>query len=226
MKKVTILAIFLALVETMSPVYGEEMGNSGVDFQLRIPFHLQYVPESWNKNKGTEFGIAGWAILPDVMAKNNNTASFLVFGPLIKYGEGNWVEIMGGSRINDDGYIDPLINLRFLEKRIPRLNVFGDVEYFPGEKRQRLYSLFSADTPLNLGKYVVRVGVESEDIFSFSGKKDSLGIGPRIVLPLPKKMSPFLTSSLTIAYQCRSDRDFLRCYLTFTYQSSGKKGNL
>ena len=130
---------------------------------------------------------------------------------------------MGGCKRNEDGYLDPFINLRFLEKRIPHLNIGGDLEYYPGEKRERFYSLITADTPISLGKYSIRVGLESENIFSFSDKKDSLGVGPRIVLPIPQKMLPFFTSSLTVGYQLRSDKDFLRCYITFTYQPRSRK---
>jgi len=223
MKKVNALCLMLALVLRTFSIYAEEIGNSNVDFQLRIPFHAQYVPESWKVDDKTELGIAGWAVLPDVMARGNNTATLFACGPLLKYGDGSWAEIMGGCKRNEDGYTDPFVNLRFLEKRISRLNIGGDLEYYPGEERRRFYSLLTADTPISLGKYSMRAGLESENIFFFSGKKDSFGVGPRIVFPIPQKLSPHFAVALTIGYQHRTDRDFLRCYLVFTYPPFHKR---
>lgn len=222
MKRISTLAILLISVGVVSLLHSEEIGNSDIDFQLRIPFHLQYAPESWANEKMT-FGIAGWAVLPDVMANGNNTASLFAGGPLLKYGNGSWAEIMGGCKRNEDGYSDAFINLRFLEKIIPSLNIGGDLEYYPGQARRRFYCLLTADTPVALGKYSMRVGIESENIFSFSSKKDSFGIGPRVVLPIPQKLLPNFTTSLTVGYEHRTDRDFLRCYLAFTYQPLSRK---
>src|SRR3989338_8670365 len=102
MKKVNALCLMLALVLRTFSIYAEEIGNSNVDFQLRIPFHAQYVPESWKVDDKTELGIAGWAVLPDVMARGNNTATLFACGPLLKYGDGSWAEIMGGCKRNEE----------------------------------------------------------------------------------------------------------------------------
>jgi hypothetical protein len=99
--------------------------NSNPDFQLRIPVHIQR--GNW----------AGWIILPNVTAPDNNAAVLAVAGRLFRYGEngrGGWTEVMGGTRLNQDGYVDPLINLRLSEGRVPRVSIFADIQFFPGRR--------------------------------------------------------------------------------------------
>ena len=193
------------------------------DFQFRIPLHLQ-IPLSNGTNWYSGFGLAGWSVFTDTTAENNHAQNLLLGGISYDYGtRGSWVELMGGSKLNRDGYNDPVADFRFLDKSLARINLSGELAYFPRRERERFYILLAADTPLTLGKYTPRIGIESEDIFSLSGKRDSLGIGPRLVLPIPWKIHPSVSASLTTAYQFRNDRDFVRCYFGLTYKFGKKK---
>lgn len=212
------ITLLVGLIKT----HAGELANTPFDFQFRIPIHIQYV-DIYNSELGN-FGLAGWTIFSDITALKNETASLHVFGPLWQYDKnGSWLEVMGGFKRNDDGYNEPVFDIRLLDRNIPRVNLMAEIAYFPREERRRLYTWMAADTPISLGKYQIRLGIESENIFSCVGKKDSLGIGPRVVMPLPiEKISPSLSSSFTVTYQSRNDQDFLRCYLGLTYRFGRK----
>lgn len=182
------------------------------DFQIRMPLHLQYVPE------GKKIGLAAWVILPNAMSRNNHTQTLLLAGPLIEYGKENWVELMGGVMKNDDGFIDPLVDLRFLNKLGSRWTVSGELAYFPSAEKQRFYSFTVVETPVRVGKYGIRVGLESENIIYFNGKKVSIGIGPRIIFPIPEKWIKPFKASIVVGYEFRNDRDFLRFYIPLSYR--------
>lgn len=212
------LQVILAWLSLSLRAFAEE----APDFQVRIPFHVQY--PRIETNEWGSLGLAAWALFPDVTAKGNETSTLNVVGPMFTYGgRGSWIEVLGGFRANDNGYMDPIADLRFLDRSFTKVNIFGELGYFPRAELRRMYVLVGADIPIPLGKYEPRLGFESEDIISYAGKKDSLGIGPRVLLPLPLgKFIPGLSSSVALAYQFRNDRDFLRCYLGFTY-TIGKK---
>lgn len=198
-----------------SVAYGATDENP--DLQLRMPFHLQLMPEE------RRVGLGAWAVLPNVLAKGNQSALLTALGPLIEYDrKGSWIEFMGGSRLNDNGYVDPMLNVRLLDKNIPRVSLGADLEYFPREEQSRFYSLLSADTPVQIGPLSLRFGIESENIFSFSGKKDSLGVGPRIQYLLPLRSAKF-SAAVTASYEFRTDRDFARIYFGLTYRPFAKK---
>lgn len=196
---------------TLSPLWAHSE-DMPLDFQLRIPFHLQYL--NIHTNRLGSFGLAAWTILSDVTAKNNETSTLSLIGPLWNYDQkGGWLEIMGGSKRNDDGYIDPVFDLRLLDRSLPRVNCAVELAYFPRQERERVYAWFAIDTPIRIRDYVPRLGIESENIFSLSGR-DSLGIGPRLTLPLPvNRISGKLSSALSMTWQYRNDQDFMRCYL-------------
>lgn len=215
-----VTAMFLGVIRVQS---AEKPSESSVAFQLRIPIHLQYTGLHTN-NLGS-FGIAAWTIFSDVTEKNNNTASFNVVGPLWQYDKkGSWLEVMSGYKRTEDGFSDPALDVRLFDRTLPKVNIAAEIAYFPREERRRIYTWLAADTPITLGNCQMRVGFESENILSCIRRKDSLGIGPRVVLPLPfvSKISPLLSSSIVTTYQHRNDRDFVRCYLGITYRF-GKK---
>ncbi|MSR71660.1 MAG: hypothetical protein EXS50_03295 [Candidatus Taylorbacteria bacterium] len=214
MKKLIIIGSVFFVIQH---VWAAE-NNQTPDLQFRIPLYVQYIPQQTN-TMGS-LGVAARVIFSDITVTNNGSAMFLAVGPLWQYGErGSVVEILGGARVNEDGYYDPLVNILVLDRSFTKLNLMADIAYFPREERRRLYGLFIADTPLTLGKYTMRYGLESENIISLTGKKDSFGIGPRIVFPLPlTKISPSLTGAFSVGYQYRNDRDFVRGYLSLTYK--------
>ncbi|MES2471041.1 MAG: hypothetical protein V4526_02305 [Patescibacteria group bacterium] len=198
--------------------------DQSLDVQARFPINIQYLNQ--NTNRFINAGATVRLIFPDVTAKDNETARLYLAGPLISYGkQGSTVELLGGERHNEDGFQDPIVNLRLLDRSLPRLYIGADLMLFPREERRRLYSLFTLETPLLIGSYQMRYGLESDNTFSFAGKEDSIGFGPRVVFPLPlQKISQHLTAALAVGYQVRSgsDPDFLRCYFTLTYRL-GKK---
>ncbi|OHA24944.1 MAG: hypothetical protein A3C79_03100 [Candidatus Taylorbacteria bacterium RIFCSPHIGHO2_02_FULL_45_28] len=212
-------AMFLGAIGIQSA----EKPDDSLAFQLRIPIHLQFT--GLHTNSLGSFGIAAWTIFSDVTEEDNNTANFNVIGSLWQYGErGSWLEVMGGYKRTEDGFNDPALDIRLFDRTVPKVNIAAEIAYFPREERRRLYTWLAMDIPISLRKYQARIGLESENIVSCSGRRDSLGIGPRLVLPLPfvSKISPALSSSLTTTYQYRNDRDFVRCYLGLTYKF-GKK---
>ncbi len=221
--KYLISAIATILVVVHQSAAADKAENP--DIQARFPLHIQYL--GLKTNSLGDFGIGIWNIFLDTTAKNNETRSFNLIGPLWQYDKkGSWFEILGGCIRNEDGYNDPIVDLRILDRTLPRINLTSEVGYFPRKERERFYTFLAADTPVQLGEYQVRVGFETENILSFAGKEDSLGIGPRLVLPIApkllKRVSPGLSSSCTIAYQCRNDVDFLRLYVGVTYKFGGK----
>lgn len=217
-------AMFCCFAFVGSPVLAAPARHdSSVDFQFRIPLHLQYIPEQ--TNAFGKFGIGAWVGFPDITATENESSHLLLAGPLWQYdNKGSWVEFLGGVRNNKDGFRDPLANIRWRDRSLGPLQITADLAYFPQMERRRLYSLVTADVPLPIYKYQMRCGVEAETIISFTGKADSYGAGPRLVFPIPlQRWSSHLTSSFAVAYQMRNDRDFVRCYLSLTYLFGGAK---
>ncbi len=190
----------------------EGLAQSGPDYQLRIPAHFQLVTHGNEGTKG-QFGLAGWAILPNVMAPNNHTAVLVVGGVLWRQSSGrSWIEFMGGNRLNQNGYVDPLVNIRFAHNHYQSFNLYGEMGHFFRVKERRSYVMIAVDAPLlAVGKSGLRVGVESENTY-FPAKPTSWGIGPRVVIKFSPKVS------LATAYQCfRTDRAFVRTYITATF---------
>ena len=216
----SVILVCAALFRTAPATAAET--QSEPDVQLRIPIHYQ-IPFSTTNDVWSRFSLAAWTVLSNITAKDNNAQSLLVGGLSYDYGaKGSWIELLGGAKLTQDGYRDPLVNVRFLDKSFTRLSLSGDLEYFPRLERGRFYALLAADTPIRLWEYTFRLGVESENIFSFSGKDDSLGIGPRVVFPLPIKIHPSITATFTVGYEFRNDRDFVRGYFAINYRPKKK----
>ena len=183
------------------------------DLQLRFPTHIQSLSE--NGCELNIWGIGTWAVLPNVLAQGNNMATLLVSGLLWQPDKANWFELMGGGRVNQDGYIDPILNIRFLVSVIPKVALLGEIQQsFRGERRRFLWWL-AADTTTPLWK--VRAGVEMENI-NFWGKKDSYGLGPRVTIPIPIKLPSGGKLAVAVTYQLRNDRDFVRMYTVTTFK--------
>lgn len=179
------------------------------DYQFRMPFHVQHVGKEKN------IGLAEWLVFPNMTAPHN-TLRFLAVGGVVYKQPRHWVEFMGGAIVPQNGKIDPLFNVRISDKSIRRIHVFTDLELLP--RSRRFYSLTSVDVPLRFGNFRikfrkrdVRGGGESENILFWNGWPPSWGVGPRIVLPVTKHVS------LATAYQFRTDRNFLRNYLVWTF---------
>lgn len=171
------------------------------DMQIRIPTHIQ--PQS------DGLGMAGWAVLPNVLAENNQGATLLVAGMVWK-NKLDWLEIMGGVHRSQTGYTDPLINIRFQESPLKQLAVSGEIQQtFKSAKRRTLWWLV-LDTPTPFFK--ARVGVEIENINFWSGKY-SYGLGPRVSLPIPLYLPHGTKLSVAYTYQFKTGNDFGRVYI-------------
>ncbi len=201
MSKRTILVISLVVLLRPSVALGQDEG--GTDYQFRLLLHKHAIGD------GSKFGLAGWWVVPDMTAEDNTFRSLVVGGLLYKQ-ETRWVEFMGGGLVHQDGFVDPLINVRISERSFERVTIFADLEYF--FRRERFYWWLGADTPIEIGKFKARIGIESENI-SFQNKPDSLGIGPRLIFPLPF----YKKATLITAYEFRNDRNFLRHYLVINF---------
>ncbi len=180
--------------------------TSDVDFQLRIPTHIQVQgnPDS----KDNRIGLAAWTVLPDVTAEKNHIAVLLVSGLLWQHKQ-NWLELMGGTRVNQNGYVDPLINVRFLNSGVSHVNISGDVMMFFREERRRFLWWLAIDTPIKVWK--LRAGMETENTH-FWNKSDLWGAGPRVVAPIPIELPPSIKISVVTAYHFHNTRNFVRVY--------------
>lgn len=187
------------------------------DLQIRIPTHFQILP-STSLETENHLGLALWGILPNVTAPNNNLTTLVVGGLLWQYNKKDWVEVMAGSRMNQNGYVDPIFNLRLVNSRVPGLSIFGEIQQsFRKERKRTLYWL-AVTTPSHIGN--IRVGVETENVHFF-GKGNSLSFGPEIVVPLPIKLPRGMKTSLTTTYQFRNGRNFVRVYVVTNFLVKG-----
>lgn len=200
-RTIFVVATFLLLTAARAQA---QPPASGVDYQLRLLLHGQASMVRGN-------GLAGWWVLPDVTVDNNNWRSLVVGGWLNRQQQ-RWIEMMGGAMIDQNGRVEPLLNLRWNERSLPRLSLTADLELFP--TADRFYWWIGGDTPLpNIIPGVrLRAGLESENI-AFANRGDSLGVGPRLVVAIPR-LAPV---SVVTAYQRRNDRDFVRSYVLFNF---------
>ncbi|MEK7071360.1 MAG: hypothetical protein AAB943_00285 [Patescibacteria group bacterium] len=196
---------FVLLTPCFVPILALGQNNP---VQVRLPFHIQILPNA-KAETNNRFGLALWGILPDVNAPKSPFTTLLVGGLVWRQGR-SWVEFMGGIRLNQNGYRDPILNIRALYNQIPNISVSAEVQQsFRVAKRRTVYSV-AVDAPTGLWK--LRAGVESENIHFF-GKSNSLGLGPRVALPLPGKLPSHVKMLFAATYQIRNDNNFVRAYL-------------
>lgn len=204
----TLLVVALSL-SFASPLFAQDRP----DFQMRIPQHFQIA------EREASTGLAAWAILPDATAPANRWATLVLAGLLRQSktkGRPNWLELMGGTRVNQNGFVDPMFNLRLLNNHIPHLTISGEIQQtFRAERRRFLWWL-ATDTPIGIG--LLRAGVETENI-TFFGKRTSLGVGPRLSLPLPLRLPQSMKILVATTYQVRNDQNFLRLYIVTNFSA-------
>ena len=142
-------SMFWLLVLAILPtsVFAQEGPNP----QVRIPVHIQVLLRAPTEAKD-RFGLAMWGILPDVTAEKNQMATVAVVGFLWQHDKKNWVEFLAGARLNQNGYKDPILNIRALNNLIPGVTVSAEIQQsFRVARRRTLYWL-AADMPTGLGK--------------------------------------------------------------------------
>ena len=212
--------VLFALLSPATVVFGQERP----DFQLRLPIHVQVLPKADPEAKN-RFGLAFWGILLDVTAENilpdgtvedNGLATLLVGGFAWQHDKKNWLELLVGQKRDQNGYKDPIVNMRFMNNQVPYVTIAGEIQQSFRNERKRFFWWVAADTPVHMWK--LRAGVETENIHSF-GKTDVHSIGPRMVMPLPLSASAkALKVGLVTTYQFRKGngpryRDFVRVYI-------------
>ena len=206
--------VLLALLSPATVVFGQEKP----DFQLRLPTHVQIFTQADSEAKD-RFGLAVWGILPDVTLEKSRVTTLLVGGLVWQHNKKNWVEVLGGVRLNQNGYKDPILNVRVLWNQVPRVAISGEIQQsFRMAKRRTVYWI-AVDTPTGIWK--LRAGVETENIHFF-GKNNSLGAGPRVALPLPWKLPNGVKVSAVATYQFRNDKNFVRVYVITNLSFGGK----
>ena len=186
-------------------------GQEKPDFQVRIPIHAQIFGGEETKTRAKDrFGFALWVVLPDVTAEKSHITTLLVGGLVLQHEKKNWVEFLAGARLNQNGYRDPILNIRVLNNQISNITVSAEIQQsFRLAKRRTVYWV-AVDMPTGLSK--LRAGVESENIH-FAGKNNSIGLGPRVALPLPWKLLGGAKMSMATTYQFRNDKNFVRIYI-------------
>lgn len=196
------------------------LAQDGTDTQVRLAFHKQPTVPGWS--------LVGWAVLPDLASTNNKgedtgltSLNLVGIGRASKPGcekcQPDWVEFLVGTRANQRGPLlfEPTFNLRGLRK-IGEWSLYGEAHLYPRGGPARTISFFSADMPVASSSIVtLRAGAESEIVNRFHGP-DSWGVGPRASLVF--RSFPHLGArkiALTVAYQFRNNRNFLRWYIVF-----------
>ncbi len=201
--------LFLLLLVILVPNSG--FAQEKPDFQLRFPTHIQILDDDTKKD--ARLGVALWGILPDVTAEKSRATTLLVGGLLWQH-KNNWIELLAGSRMNQNGYIDPILNLRLVNNKIPGLSLFGEIQQSVRQERRRTLYWLSVTTPVHI--WNIRAGVETENIHFF-GKANSIGIGPEVIVPLPMKLPARAKVSVITTYQIRNDHDLMRIYIVTNF---------
>src|SRR3989344_2097936 len=171
-----------------------------LDFQNRSLLHIQYVatPDSF---------IAGWLISNGQYYGNNNINALLGIG---FRGERWWFETMLQKQWGQKG--DKLMaDNRFVYDFDGKASLYLEVAPFLNEEDGgSVYDMVVFEKTIRQN---FNLGLETENVHK--KEKDSLGIGPRISIPLSSVKE--LKTSLAFAYQFRSgETDPFRFYLVFS----------
>lgn len=181
------------------------LAQTSADYQFRLLFHKQLIEDN------NRFGWAGWWVFPNMTAKNNTFRSLVIGGPMFQWNKG-WIEPMAGAAVHqNNGYFDPLINVRASFNPFTKLIFFADLE--PYLRNRRFYWFLSATTPVKIRGLNTYLGIETENITNRK-QKSSFGVGPRIGFQLPF----FRKATLFTAYEFRNDGNWLRHYLVFNFK--------
>jgi hypothetical protein len=195
----------------------DSFGQETPEIQLRFPAHFQILLED-ESSKKAHFGLAEWNILPNTNAKIGPLSTLHVAGLLWKRNS-SWSEFMAGTRINQDGYVDPIVNFRGFYN-FSKVGISAEIQQSFRKDRRRFLWWITADMPTGIWK--LKLGVETENI-NFWDKSDSWGIGPRAVVPISIPLPSFMKISVATVYHFRSDKDFVRVYTITTFQLPRKK---
>lgn len=163
------------------------------EYQLRFLTHGQWAPS------GAQVGLAGWAVLPNVMNENDPWRTLLLGGALLR-GERRWVELMGGALVSELGSPTFELDVRYLE-RLRWASFFLEAEYNFGQ--ERLFIITNGTVPFRLGAVRMRAGIEGEWVHS--PVSDVAIAGPRITIALPLCGGWCRDAAITTAYRMQSN---------------------
>lgn len=129
-----------------------------------------------NNFEDSNFGIAGWAIVPNVAKAPSNWVG--IAG--IKYSKQNfWIELMGGAAINGSN-IDELVDVRVSATHLKPITLWSNIQWIEGKA---LYVYFQCDHWI---ENIFALGLETENLVFRNGEKDMFSYGPHIIIPINK----------------------------------------
>jgi len=188
-----ILVIFSLILAISAEIKAEET-------QSRVLFH-------GHKELFQGWSMSAWSIFPNISQSRNN---LVVVGPSF-YQENRYVEVMIGQVAKEQGRGIFLFNIRGFYK-FPLFHAWAEVEYFPEE--QNLYWFAQLDRPISVkGKFLGKIGVETENTHFLKTGKNSLGFGPHLIFPVADNLT------IITAYQWRRghEKDFVRFYTVIDF---------
>ena len=197
---ITASALVLITI-TPTKVLAQEKEHT-LDFQNRSILHIQYdaTPNTF---------AAGWVIANPRLYGNNNINALFGIG---FRGEKWWFETMiqkQWSQRGDKVLADNRFNYDFGGKASLYLEV---APFLNEEETCSVYDMIVFEKRI---WRKLNLGVETENVHK--KEKDSLGLGPRVSIPLGSAGN--FKTSLALAYQLRSgETDALRFYLVFNRQ--------
>lgn len=163
------------------------------EYQLRFLTHGQLVP------RAAPLGLAGWAILPNVMNENDPWRTKLLGGVVLR-NERRWVEVLVGAMLSELARPAPEINVRYQE-RGRRLSFSMDAEYTVPSSRLSLIG--NSTVRLQLAGLRVGLGVEGE--WTRVPGPDVLITGPRVAVTVPLCSALCRSAAVITAYRMHRD---------------------
>jgi len=163
--------------------------------QAEATYHVRLLTHFGKKINDSGLGVGGWLIIPDVTV--NPAMPIFLVGPRYQ-GDGYWVEVMAGPKINKavlaaDPDADPIawvqstrfqITPKALKKPI---NVFGNVQFIDVLNSGNVVPYLFCATGYVLPKKAAVIGLETENYLQIPPGADEqfndLSLGPHVALP-------------------------------------------
>ena len=191
MKTITFVAVLAILCAGSS--------FAQTDGQVRFLAHKQVATPG--------FGWAGWVVASDVVNPVGQRG-LLVAGLGYKW-KGGWIEVMPGAFVTEHQRPDTVLDVRSSLNFAKGLNLSVEGLRAFGTRRTLLITTFTALVPGTAGR--LRVGGEADLIFKRG--RDSLGVGPRVVV----KLNPHLSWAVGHQFRYGGEPDFVRSYGLVTF---------
>lgn len=191
---------FLAILMVFSLVFTISAEIEAEETQSRVLFHgHREILKGWS--------MSAWSVFPNISQSRN---SLVVVGPSF-YQENWYIEAIAGQVAKEQGRGSFLFNTRGFYK-FTLFHAWAEVEYFPEEKN--LYWFAQLDRLIGVkGKFLGKIGVETENTHFLKTGKNSLGLGPHLIFPVADNLT------IITAYQWRQghEKDFIRFYTVIDF---------